>query len=151
MAFHQTRDVLEHVRTFHQTLSLFYEELKDSSGKERTRILLDYMCRHEQYLVHCMAQFEEQVSDSVLDTYFQYESERTPLDECTDSDIKPEMDADDVLTVAMKFDNCLIRFYREMAQRSVSGKVREVFENLLEMEKQEQIELSKKVLGMQSL
>ena len=151
MAFDQTKDVLEHAREFHQRLSVFYEELKDSASKERTRALLDYMSRHEKYLDDCLAQYEEQVSDNVLDTYFKYGSESTKMTAISEFEIKPEMDVDDVMAAAMHFDACLIEFYREMAQRALSEKVREVFENLLVMEQHEQIELSKQALGLGSL
>jgi len=151
MAFDQTKDILEHAREFHQKLGVFYEELKDSASKERTRALLDYMSRHEKYLDDCLAQYEEQVSDNVLDTYFKYGSESTRMTSIDDFEIKPEMDVDDVIAAAMHFDACLIEFYREMAQRSLSDKVREVFENLLVMEQHEQIELSKQTLGFGAL
>ncbi|MCK4565573.1 MAG: hypothetical protein KAU94_12960 [Verrucomicrobia bacterium] len=151
MAFDQTKDVLEHAREFHQKLRVFYEELKESASKERTRALLDYMSRHEKYLDDCLVQYEEQVSDNVLDTYFKFGSEATQIAEICEFTIKPEMEVDDVMAVAMHFDACLIKFYREMAQRSLSDKVREVFENLLVMEQHEQIELSKQMLGLGSL
>jgi len=151
MAFDQTKDVLNHAREFHQKLSVFYEELKGSASKERTRALLNYMSRHEKYLDDCLAQFEEQVSDNVLDTYFKYASESTEMTAITEFDIKPDMDEKDVMAAAMHFDGCLIAFYKEMAERSLSEKVREIFENLLVMEQHEQIELSKKMLGFGSL
>ena len=151
MAFDQTKDVLDHAREFHQKLSFFYEDLKESASKERTRALLDYMSRHEKYLDDCLAQYEEQVSANILDTYFKYGSESTKITAITDFEIKPEMGVDDVMAAAMHFDACLIEFYREMAQRSLSENVREMFENLLVMEQHEQIELSKQMLGFGSL
>ena len=151
MAFDQTKDVLEHAREFHQKLGVFYEDLKDSASKERTRALLGYMSRHEKYLDDCLAQYEEQVSDNVLDTYFKYESESDGLSAIAEFEIRPEMEVGEVVAIAMHFDDCLIEFYREMAQRALSEKVREVFENLLVMEQHEQIELSKQTLGLGSL
>ena len=151
MAFDQTKDVLEHAREFHRKLGVFYEKLKDSAGEERTRALLDHMSRHEKHLDGCLAQYEEQVSDNVLDTYFKYGSENTKITSVDDFEIKPEMNIDDVMAAAMHFDACLIEFYREMARRALSEKVREVFENLLEMEQHEQLELSKQALGIESL
>lgn len=43
-------------------------------------------------------------------------------------------------------DACLVSFYSEMAQRALSEKVREVFQNLLKMEESEQLRLSKEIL-----
>lgn len=151
MAFNQTKDVLGHARNFHCKLSEFYEQLKESTGKERTRALLSYMSRHEQYLADCLAEFKEQVSNNVLDTYFKYESEAGAIGQISGFAIRPEMDVEDVLAAAMHFDACLIKFYREMAQSCMSEKVCEVFENLLVMEQQEQVELSKKALELGTL
>ncbi len=151
MAFDQTKDVLKHARKFHQKLGVFYEDLKESASRERVRTLLDYMSRHEKHLDACLAEYEEQVSDNVLDTYFKYGSESTELTAIADFEIEPDMGVDDVVAAAMHFDACLVAFYREMAQRALSEKVREVFQNLLEMEQHEQIELSKRVLDIESL
>jgi rubrerythrin len=148
MPFDQTKDVLMQARKFHHKLSEFYEDLKDSTGRERTRALLDYLSRHEQYLENCLKEFERDVSDNVLDSYFQYGSDASKLSGISEFEIKDEMSVEDVVEAAMHFDACLIRFYREIAQKAHTEKVREVFENLLVMEEHEQIELSKTTLEL---
>ncbi len=148
MPFNQTKDVLNQARKFHQKLSEFYEGLKDSSSKERTRALLGYMSRHEQYLDECLAAFQKDVSKNVLDSYYQYDSSATKLSQITEFKIKPDMDVEDVVTAAMHFDACLIKFYSEMVNRAPSSAVKEVFENLLVMEEHEQLELSKTMLEL---
>ena len=140
--------MLKHARKFHHKLSEFYEDLKDSTDKERTRALLDYLSRHEQYLEDCLEEFQQDVSRNVLDSYFQYGSDASKLSGISDFEIKEEMSVEDVVAAAMHFDACLIRFYREIAQKARSDKVREVFENLLVMEEHEQIELSKTTLEL---
>ena len=151
MAFKQTKEVLEQARKFHHRLSEFYEDLEEYTSKEHTKALLSYMSRHETYLEESLAEFENGVSRNVLDSYFQYGSEATRLTQISEFEIKPEMDVTDVMTTAIHFDACLIKFYREMTNHSTSGKVREVFENLLVMEEHEQLELSKTLLELGSL
>jgi hypothetical protein len=148
MAFNQTRDVLEHVRKFHRSLSVFYENLQDAVEDERASDLLDYLSDHELSLAKWLAEYEEQVSDNVLDTYFKYESECTHESKISEYEIKPQMNACDITAAAMYFHTCLVSFCREMAQRAMSEKVREVFENMLEMERSEQVRLSKQLLDM---
>jgi rubrerythrin len=148
MPFDQTKDVLKHARKFHHKLSEFYEDLKETTDKERTRALLDYLSRHEQYLEDCLEEFQKDVSRNVLDSYFQYGSDASKLSGISDFEIKEEMSVEDVVEAAMHFDACLIKFYREIAQKARSDKVREVFENLLVMEEHEQIELSKTTLEL---
>ena len=151
MPYNQTKDVLDQARKFHRRLSEFYKGLKESVPVERTRALLDYMSRHENYLDECLKTFKEQVSDNVLDTYMQYGSNASAQDQIDSFEIKPEMTVDDVFAAAMHFDACLIKFYGEMASKTTRPKVREVFENLLVMEQHEQIELSKQTLELSAL
>ena len=151
MSFNQTREVLSHARQFHRRLSIFYAELKDGVDKERARTLLDYMSRHEQCLADSLTAYEDGVKNGILDAYFKYESEASPLSKISEFKIKADMDVVDVIAVAMSFDACLIAFYGEMAQRALSSRVREVFENLLLLEQQEQIGLSKQMIGFSSL
>ena len=151
MTFNQTKDVLNQARKFHQRLSEFYEELEDSADKEHTRALLNYMSRHEQYLDHCLLEFQKGVSKNILDAYFQYGSDATKLSEISEFKIKPNMEVEDVMKAAMHFGTCLIRFYREMAHHARGQSVCKVFENLLVMEEREQLELSKTLLELGSV
>ncbi|MDF7809058.1 hypothetical protein P4E94_16555 [Pontiellaceae bacterium B12219] len=148
MPFDQTKDVLNQARKFHHRLSEFYDDLKDLTDKERTRALLDYLCRHELYLENCLKEFQQDVNKNVLDSYFQYGSDASKLSGISEFVIKDEMAVEDVVAAAMHFDACLIKFYREIAEKAHSEKVREVFENLLVMEEHEQIELSKTTLEL---
>ena len=50
MRFEQTKDVLEHARSFHQRISDFYHDLSDQTGQQRLKLLLDYMAQREQEL-----------------------------------------------------------------------------------------------------
>ena len=151
MPYNQTKDVLDQARKFHRRLSEFYEDLKENVAEERTRALLDYMSRHETYLDQCLQEFKNQVSDNVLDTYMQYGSSASSAMQIDNFEIKPEMTVDDVFAAAMHFDACLIKFYREMSEKTSNSNVREIFENLLVMEQHEQIELSKQTLELSAL
>lgn len=151
MPFDQTKDVLNHARKFHRRLSKFYEDLKDSVEKERTRALLDYLSRHEHYLDETLGKFQEAVSDNLLDTFVNYKAETANVSEITDFEISEDMTVDDVVAAAMHFDALLIKFYGDMVRKTNSVKVREMFENLLVMEQHEQIELSKQTLELASI
>lgn len=151
MPFDQTKDVLNHARKFHRRLSEFYDDLKDTVEKERTRALLDYLSRHEAYLDETLAKFQEEVSVNVLDTFVNYKAETANVSEITDFEIREDMTIDDVVAAAMHFDSLLIKFYGDMALKTNNQKVREMFENLLVMEQHEQIELSKQTLELASI
>ena len=56
---------------------------------------------------------------------------------CEQTPIAPETSVEGGIKVAMDVDNCLLRFYREVAEHADTEKVRDVFKNLIEMEEAE--------------
>ena len=68
MSIHQTRDILEYVKKFHEKLSDFYEDLGNQTDKERLKILLDYMSRHQKNfgIVHKLRRFMKMTEISVI-------------------------------------------------------------------------------------
>lgn len=148
MAYNQTRDILEQAMAFHQRLGGIYEELQKSIKSENVRVLLDYMSRHEKYLADCLALFEQDLPDNVLDTYFKYSAADSTSSCLADIEIGPDMSINEVIQAAMHFDSCLVQFYKEVVGQAVAPEIRDIFENLLEMEKHEKVELSKKALDI---
>ncbi len=147
MAFNQTKEILDHARDFHRRLSRFYTELKDLAPEEQTRYLLDTLIAHENVLEARLKEYEEEVSSSVLDTFFKY------MVDGTDSyfaafEVPEQVDAKFVIEAARHFDACLSGYYREMAQKAISAKVREILFNLMDLEMREQMSLSKRVLEL---
>lgn len=153
MAFETTKDVLDHVREFHQQLSAFYRNLIDKTNKERVRMLLDYLSRHEKHLEESMARYEAEVSERILKTWFQYPPPKEILGICKTLavDEVEDLSVDGVIKLALELDDCLIDLYKEMIRGSGSEEVREVFQSLLDMEKQEELELVRDSLELKDL
>jgi rubrerythrin len=153
MAFETTKDVLDHVREFHQQLSEFYRDLIDKTDKERVRMLLDYLSRHEKHLEESMARYEAEVSERILKTWFQYPPPKEILGICKTLavDEVEDLSVDGVIKLALELDDCLIDLYKEMIRGSESEEVREVFQSLLDMEKQEELELVRDSLELKDL
>jgi hypothetical protein len=143
MAFETTKDVLDHAREFHTQLSEFYSLLSSKSEKQRIKLLLDYMSQHEKYLEETLTRYEEEVSEKILNTWFQYPPPKEILDTCREVSINETdyLTVDDVIEMAVKLDDCLIDLYKEMIKNSETDQMREVFTNLMEMEKRQELEL----------
>jgi rubrerythrin len=143
MAVETTKDVLDHAREFHTQLSDFYNLLSRKSEKQRVKLLLDYMSQHEKYLEETLARYEEEVSGKILNTWFQYPPPKEILDTCREVSITKtdDLTVDDVIEMAVKLDQCLIDLYKEMIKNSETDEMREVFTNLMEMEKRQELEL----------
>jgi rubrerythrin len=143
MAFETTKDVLDHAREFHTQLSEFYSLLSRKSEKQRVTLLLDYMSQHEKYLEETLTRYEEEVSEKILNTWFRYPPPKEVLTTCSEINIeeKEDLTVDDVIEMAVKLDQCLIDLYKEMIKNSETEEMREVFTNLMEMEKRQELEL----------
>ncbi|MGD2089825.1 MAG: hypothetical protein PVH61_26860 [Candidatus Aminicenantes bacterium] len=143
MAIETTKDILDHVREFHTQLSDFYRLLSSKSETQRVKLLLDYMSQHEEYLEETLIRYEEEVSDKILNTWFQYPPPTELLDTCREVSINKTEDlaVDDVIEMAVKLNQCLIDLYKEMIKNSETDYMREFFTNLMEMEKRQELEL----------
>jgi len=143
MAFETTKDVLDHARKFHTKLGDFYNLLSSKSEKQRVKLLLDYMSEHEKYLEETLCRYEEEVSKKILNTWFRYSPPKELLEICRGVSLNriDELSVDDVIEMAVKLNQCLIDFYKEMSKNSKTDLIREAFTNLMEMEKRQELEL----------
>jgi rubrerythrin len=143
MAVETTKDVLDHAREFHTQLSEFYSLLSKKSEKQRVKLLLDYMSQHEKHLEETLTRYEEEVSEKILNTWFQFPPPKEVLTTCSKINIEEKQDltVDDVIEMAVKLDDCLIDLYKEMIKNSEIDEMREVFTSLMEMEKRQELEL----------
>jgi rubrerythrin len=148
MRFETTRDVLDCVKQFHSKASDLYNQLANHEEQERLKLLLDYLSRHETHLAKSLADYEQETSEKILNTWFQYVPDQALLEPINNIDIEPNLSVDEIVDLAMGLDNCLIELYKEMINHSSAiSEVKEVFQNLLDMEKQEQHQLARSRLG----
>jgi hypothetical protein len=148
MSFETTKDVLDHARRFHREVSDFYGRLSGQPQQERVKILLDYMSRHEKHLEESLTQYEEGVSGKILNTWFQYPPPRETLDLCKNLTMEgnENLTVDQVIKLALELDECLVTLYKAMVEAAETEEVKEIFENLLAMEKQEKMNLVRDAL-----
>ena len=62
MSIKKTRDIIDYARGFHEKLNLYYQSLAEHTNKERLKLLLEYMARHEKHFEECLAEYEETAS-----------------------------------------------------------------------------------------
>ncbi|WP_027183062.1 ferritin family protein [Desulfovibrio inopinatus] len=151
MTSQTARDVIDQTKAFHKKLGNFYQELSDKVERERVKILLEYMSRHHDNLAAIMDEYEESVSESILDTWFMYVHKECDLTPFFDANLGSDMTAQQVIKVAMELDQCLLETYEAMLQNEIPDNVSEVFQNMLEMEKQEKIALAKDALMIEDM
>lgn len=137
MRYTQVRDMLDRVREFHGQLAAYFHQLSESSDRQRVKLLLDHMSNHEEQLQASLGAYEDDASEQVMNTWVDCKYCNEVLATCEQMPIAPETSVDNVVKATLDIDSCLIRFYREVADKVESGKVRDVFRNLVEMEEGE--------------
>lgn len=130
----RVRDILEAARRFHRQLGDFYDRLSDKSDRQRARLLLDYMERHERYFEQGLAAYDAEGADRLLDTWLQYGPDTDALDAPAPDELPDETGVDEVEKMARRFDEALATFYRDAARLARTKKVRELFQNLAEQQ-----------------
>jgi rubrerythrin len=144
MSNEQTRDILEHARQFHRQVSEFYDQLSCQTEKERIKMLLDYMSRHERNMAAALEAFEQSAPVHLLNACYKVGRKFQPCCEVIrDLDIPPDMSVDDVIQMGLQFDDCLIAVYRDRAENAPDEKVRGVFQDLVELAQKEKRQLSR--------
>ena len=151
MPYKTTRDILDRAKAFHTNISKHYHTLSAAVEKEKVKILLGYLSRHEKNLAKSLEEYEEEASREILENWFKFTPENSINDFFRDLEVTPSMSVDDVISLALSFDNRLVDLYREAARISPSEEVREVFNNLLEMEKEEELILMRDALEIKEL
>ncbi len=149
--FERTRDVLDHARSFHHQVGELYQRLENRAEKERVQMLLDYLRRHERHLEESLADYEEDASKRILDTWFQYTLEEDPSNLLSEVEIKADMAVNDVVRLALRLDDYLIDLYRSMVDNTDISEVKEIFTNLLELEQQDEHQLARNALRLDEM
>ncbi len=143
MRFKNTRDVLEHIRQFHQEVSNSYRRVSGETDKKRLKLLLDYISEREQQLADAISVFTESTSHKVLDTWFQYTSDDTPIQRLLDSDMSPDMTPDDLMRVTLQISDHFIALHGDIVAAADTDEIRTVFQNLQDEEQKEKEKLAR--------
>ncbi len=144
MSNEQTRDILEHARQFHRQVSEFYSQLRCQAEKERIKMLLDYMIRHEDNMVKALEDFERSAPKHLLGACFKVGRQFRPCcDVVRELNISADMSVDEVIQIGLEFNDCLIAVYKDRAENAPDEKVRGVFQNLVALAQKEQRLLSR--------
>ena len=135
--FEQVKDVLAYGIDLHARLREVYDRLGVQSEQTRVKMVLDYLSRHERHRQDAMRRFEEGTRRKILDLWLQYAPSSDIERQLAACDSHSNLTVDDVITIALRFDDALIAIYRETATEIDDLNAREVFQNLAEMEYRE--------------
>jgi rubrerythrin len=150
MPVQRTKEILEHARQFHQGLAAFYQRLTDVASRERVKLLLDYMSRHEERLSKTVEELENVLPKEALAQWVDRGFE-TSLQVSGTLELGEEMSLENVVHMAIEFDDCIISFYERASAATTHQPLKDFFEELIQMERRSLKDLVKNALLFQDL
>lgn len=151
MAAKTAGDILAEAKYFHRHLGAFYELLRHTVATPKVQLILEYLCRHEDRMEEMLRNYEEGMAKKIANTWFK-SVPGDSVDACiAAAEVKPDMSLDELMAIALKFEDCFINLYRHVADQAVSDEVREVFETLEKESLKDRANLARNLVNMQDL
>lgn len=139
-------DVLKRAREFHELLSVKYADSSAYANRPDVKVLLNYMSRHEAALAQGIKDYEKGASKAVLDSYFEATPDFQNLMATDTTHIAPDARFEDVVGLALRYDEALMTVYRECEREAASEELRDAIHSLLEMEQREEVKVMRATL-----
>lgn len=149
--YKQTFEIFDYARIFHRKMREFYNQLHEKTEKQRIKLLLEYLSRHEKQRVETLARYEKDASRKVMDTWFKYVPENISFDCLKNIEINSNMSVDDVVEIALGMNNCLIELYKGVIEETKVEEVKDVFNSLLRRVEQEEKNLVRDVCRLNDI
>jgi rubrerythrin len=147
MASVSVRDVIDKAKALHQQLGQFYAQLSADEPRERIKMLLDYMSRHEKHLESALARFEQDAKAPILKSWFKGDAGAPELLGQTPR-VTASMGTADVIKMALSYDDALIDLYERLASSGAPPAVREFFGQLVLHERKEERRMVRDTIEM---
>ncbi len=141
--FETAQDVLHNARELHHVAGKLYRQLRDGSRDERSRMLLGYMSEHERKMEDSLITYEQHASRPVLETWMQYTLEDSPQDFISNLNTSFNMTPTEIAELGQRVDDYLVDLFEEVTDTASSIELKEVFQNLIDMEHEEKHNLTR--------
>jgi len=143
--YENTRHVLCEIRTYHRNLADLYQRLAARSSAPRAVLLLTYLASRELKLAAALDLYEATAPVNVLDAWFQiaYPENLEEFIQLTTVDV--DMDVEQVRTLVTDADEFLISLLEHALRCASTDDVKEVFQDLVDLEREEEKVLTKAI------
>lgn len=152
--YKQVKEIIEIIRAFHFDLGSYYFLLKDKAGDQRACMMLDYLSRREEYIAEYLEKYLHDAKEKALNVWIKHVP-CLPNDvfaHCLEElEIVPPLYVDDILDIAMQYDDCLVRFFSALVDETESTRAKDIFSNLLNAARKEEMKLSQNTLWLNDL
>ena len=140
--FKQAYEVLKDAEKFHLEMANLYKELLAKSTDNRTQLLLKHMLEHEQRMARNLANYNEVAKHKVMQTWLQYTHEESASDFIRKLNLSDPPTIKEINNMGREVDRYFSDLYESVYGAIESAEVKEVFEDLKQIQDKERITLS---------
>ncbi len=151
MRFKKLKDVIDFSRELHSQLGQQYAELEQLATSERARMMLDYLQRHERHLAETLKQYEDEAANGIIETWMQAAPELHLEDLVNKVRDVPLNNVEAIVATALEVDDCLVKIYRDIAENSDLGDIKELAQNLMQLENSEEHKISRNAFRLSDM
>ncbi|SHF51824.1 hypothetical protein SAMN04487965_2125 [Microbulbifer donghaiensis] len=140
--FKQAFEVLKDAEKFHLDMALLYKDLLEKSEDKRTQLLLKHMLEHEQRMARNLSNYSEVAQHKVMQTWLQYTHEESAKDFIRRLELSEPPTIKEINNMGREVDRYFSDLYQAVYGAIESAEVKEVFEDLKQIQDKERITLS---------
>ena len=152
--FKKVSEIIELIEKYHLGLSDYFLSLREQTGDERVKLLLDFLGKGEAFLAEYLEKYRKATPKRIMNAWVKYVP-WLPTDiycECRKNlKLRPPLDIYNVVEAAIHFDDCLIDFYTTLVQEIQNETVGEIFANLLRVTKKHEMNLARDISWLHDL
>lgn len=151
MRYQTVHDILDFVRRFHARAGRLFEAASSQAQQQKARWLLDWLADHERRFAAAIETFEQAPENSgLLHEWLQYvpELDKIPLELPR---LGNDLSVDDAVSLAIAFDDYLVRLYEAVLSTCGSREVCEMFQKLLDQERSEERAVARNLAQLQDV
>jgi hypothetical protein len=144
MRYKTVRDILDWTAELHRQLGKLAEKAADDRDpdRERLKLVVDYLADHEAGLKQVILDFEKDIPEGVLSTWF----DRAPDFDLPDLEAEAESLAhagniEQAVSRVVEFHDQIVGIYRNLAEQTNNEKIRDLFESLAALEEHDKLRL----------
>ena len=132
--FKQVKEVIEYNKMIHGRLRMFFAALNENRQPERVTMMLNFLIGEHGHSEEILTRFKAECHLSILNSWMQF-SPSINIYELIDNHIAEAfMSLGQLVQLVAEINEVLISFYHEASNESELPKVRLIFDNLAEME-----------------
>ncbi|WP_444932091.1 hypothetical protein ACJJIF_10095 [Microbulbifer sp. SSSA002] len=140
--FKQAFEVIQDAERFHLEMATAYETLLEKSEDYRTQLLLKHMLEHEQRMAKNLQNYSDVAQNKVMKTWLQYTHEESANDFVRRLKLSDPPTIREINNMGREVDRYFSELYQAVYGAIESMEVKEVFEDLKQIQDKERITLS---------